>query len=183
MINGKDELFQVWWTKFRAFATAKGFIATLLEKEADMPAKESVALDPANDAEKIKVKERNSFRMAHLLQSFKAEADIGLACETMDDDWPGGLAYSTAKKLMAIYKPKDNVTKVEVHTKLLQVKMKKKEDPKVPFEQVASIQNWHNANKKKLPKEQLIAVVLRAAPNECASVLTGEQAKHPTCKP
>ena len=60
----------------------------------------------------------------------------------MDSDWPGGLAYLTVEKLMAIYKPKDNVTKVEVYTKLLQVKMKKKKDPKVLFEQVALIQNW-----------------------------------------
>ena len=42
---------------------------------------------------------------------------------------------------------------------------------------MASIQNWYNTDSKKLPKEQLIAVVLRAAPNEYASVLTGEQAK------
>ena len=182
MFNGKDEAFQVWWTKFRAFATAKGFVATLLEKETELPSNESVALDPTKDADKpkIKAKERNSLGMAYLLQAFKAEADISLAYETMDNDWPGGLAYLTVEKLMAIYKPKDNVTEVEVYTKLLQVKMKKKEDPKVLFEQVASIQNWYNTDKKKLPKEQLIAVVLRAAPKEYASVLTGEQAKQGT---
>jgi len=43
------------------------------------------------------------------------------------------------------------------------------------FEQVAAIQNWYNSAAKKLPKEQLIAVVLRAAPKEYTSVLTTEQ--------
>ena len=28
--SGEDEAFQVWWTKFRAFATAKGFVNALL---------------------------------------------------------------------------------------------------------------------------------------------------------
>jgi len=31
--SGKDEEFQLWWAKFRAFATAKGVIPTLLGKE------------------------------------------------------------------------------------------------------------------------------------------------------
>ena len=36
--NGKEEAFQVWWTKFKAFATAKGFIAVLTGKEkAELP--------------------------------------------------------------------------------------------------------------------------------------------------
>ena len=101
MFNGKDELFQVWWTKFRTFATAKGFVTTLLRKEANVPAKASAALDPTNDADKINAKERSSLGMACLLQAFKAEADVSLA-QTMDDDWPGGLAHLTVEKLMTL---------------------------------------------------------------------------------
>ena len=160
--NGKDEAFQVWWTKFRAFAMVKGFVATLLGKETMLPPTEQAALDPidATNQQKIKAKERNSLGMAHLLQAFKAEADMSLACETMDNDWPGGLACLTVEKPMVIHKPKDSATEVEVCTKLSQVKMTKKEDPKVLFEQVASIQNWCNTDAQKSPKEQLIAVIL-----------------------
>ena len=159
--NGKDEAFQVWWTKFCAFATAKGFAAMLLGKEADLPTKKDEVLDLTADADKVKIKAKkcNGLGMVHLLQAFNAEANVSLACETVDNDWPGGLSHSTVQKLMAICKPKDNVMEVEVHSKLLHVKMKKKEDPKVLFEHVASIQNWCNTDKKKLPKEQLIAVV------------------------
>ena len=90
--NGKDEAFQVWWTKFRAFATAKGFVAALTGAEkGDLPMTEAQALDKTDAAEKkkIKARERNSLAMAYMLQAFKADADISLAFETMDDDWPG----------------------------------------------------------------------------------------------
>ena len=33
VFNGKDEAFQVWLTKFGAFATAKGFVAAPLGTE------------------------------------------------------------------------------------------------------------------------------------------------------
>lgn len=176
--NGKDEGFQVWWTKFGAFSTAKGYVQALLGKEDDLPLTENQALDESDAVEKKKIKARdqNSLAMAYLLSAFKAEADISLAYETMDDEWPGGKAYLVVEKLMEIYKPKDNVTKVKVYERLLEVKMKAKEDPKTLFEQVASIQNWYNSGTKKLPKEQLIAV----APREYASVLTSEQEKRGT---
>ena len=130
----KDEAFQVWWTKFRAFATAKGVMQALVGREADLPNSEGVALDASTQAEAIKAKTRNSLAMAYLLSAFKAQADVSLAYETMDDDWPGGLAYKVIEKLLEIYKPSDNVTEVELYDKLLGVKMKKKEDPKGLFE-------------------------------------------------
>ena len=177
--NGKDEAFQVWWTKFRAFATTKGFVNALLSREQDLPPTENANLDEENETDKAKIKARarNSLAMAYLLSAFKAEADISLAYETMDDDWPGGLAYKVVEKMMEIYKPQDTVTEVEVYEKLMRVKMKKKEDPKTLFEQVSAIANWYNSSSRKLPKEQLIAVVLQAAPNEYASVLNAEQEK------
>ena len=180
--SGKDEAFQVWWTKFRAFATTKGVVAALLGKEADLPSTESEVLNESSDADKpkIKARNRNSLAMAYLLQAFKAEADISLAYETMSDDWPGGLAYEVVEKLLEIYKPKDNITEVEVYERLLDVKMKNKEDPKTLFEQVAAIQNWYNDGSNKLPKGQLIAAVLKAAPKDYASVLTSEQEKRGT---
>ena len=175
IFNGEDKAFQVWWTKFRAFATAKGVIKALVGREADLPKNEGVVLDPSTDQDAIKAKERNSLAMAYLLSAFKAEADISLAYETMDDDWPGGVAYKVVENLLEIYQPKDNVTEVEVYERLLSVKMKPKEDPKTLFEQVASIQNWYNTSAKKIPKEQVIAVILKAAPKEYASILTSEQ--------
>ena len=47
--NRKDELFQVWWTKFRAFAMAKGVMQALLQEDPNMPATENSAFDPIAD--------------------------------------------------------------------------------------------------------------------------------------
>ena len=175
--SGKDEEFQLWWTKFRAFATAKGVIPSLLGKESDLPTSEAEVLNEnlTSDKKKIKARERNSLAMAYLLTAFKSAADVSLAYETMSNDWPGGLAYEVVNKLKEAYQPKDSVTEVELYERLLSVKMKAKDDPRTLFEQVASIQNWYNDGNRQVPKEQLMAVVLRAAPKEYASVLTDVQ--------
>ena len=78
--------------------------------------------------------------MACLLSAFKVQADISLAYETMEDGWTGGLAHKVVEKLLKIYKPSDTITEVELYYKLLEVKMKKKEDPKMLFELLATIQ-------------------------------------------
>ena len=103
--SGKDEEFQLWWTKFRAFATAKGVIPSLLGKESDLPASEATVLNEnlTADKKKIKARERNSLAMAYLLTAFKSAADVSLAYETMSNEWPGGLAYEVVNKLKEAY--------------------------------------------------------------------------------
>ena len=55
--------------------------------------------------------------------------------------------------------------------------MKNKEDPRTLFEQVASIKNWYETGTNKLPKSQMIAVILKAVPAAYESVLISEQQK------
>ena len=71
--SGKNEDFQVWWTKFRAFGTAKGFINALLVQEANLLATEATVLNKTVDTDKpkIKAKERNSLAMPYLLMHSK----------------------------------------------------------------------------------------------------------------
>ena len=154
----------------------------LLGREPELPVTETTVLDLSTDAgKKMKLaKDRNAYAMAYLLSAFKSEADINLAYETMTDDWPGGLAYQVVEKMKDVYQPKDTISEVEVYEKLMSITMKAKEDPKTLFEQVAAIANWYDTSARKLPKEQKIAVVMRAAPSEYASVLTGEQLKRGT---
>jgi len=152
-------------------------ISSLLGKESDLPASEATVLNEKliADKKKIKARERNSLAMAYLLTAFKSAADVSLAYETMSNEWPGGLAYEVVNKLVEAYQPKDSVTEVKLYERLLSVKMKTKEDPRILFEQVASIQNWYNDGNRQVPKEQLMAVLLRAAPKEYASVVTDVQ--------
>ena len=51
--DGEHEAFQPWWTKFRAYAMAEGFVQALSSKEADLSNSESVVLDPITQADAI----------------------------------------------------------------------------------------------------------------------------------
>jgi len=83
--SDRDEEFQLRWTKFRAFATAKRVIPSLLRKESDLPASEATVLNEnlTADKKKIKGRARNCLAMVYLLTAFKAAADVSLAYETM----------------------------------------------------------------------------------------------------
>jgi len=56
--NGKEDAFQTWWVKFRAYCLAKGVIAALMGKETHLPAKEDVVLDETITTDKLKIKAR-----------------------------------------------------------------------------------------------------------------------------
>jgi len=78
IFRGKDEDFQLWWTKFRAFSTAKEVIPALLGNESDLPASEATVLNEnlTADKKKIKARERNSLAMAYLLTSSRCEPSV-----------------------------------------------------------------------------------------------------------
>ena len=126
LFSGKDDEFQTWWTKFMAFATAKG-VNKALKKEAELPATQDEEFDKTKDADKLKIKacNRNSIAMSYLVSAFKSEADLSLAYEAMDDDWPGGQAHLVVTALKDVYQPSDSITKVELYEKLNKVEMKK----------------------------------------------------------
>ena len=63
MFDGKEEHFQVWWTKFRAFGTAKGFVAALLGEETKLPATEDQLLDETVPDELKKIKARGKIQV------------------------------------------------------------------------------------------------------------------------
>jgi hypothetical protein len=58
---------------------------------------------------------------------------------------------------------------------LNKIGMKKDADPGMLFEQIASIKNRYNTATSQVQQEDLIAVILDAAPMEYKSVLTTEQ--------
>ena len=153
LFSGKDDESQTWWTKFMAFATAKG-VNKALKKEAELTTTQDEDLDETDAADKLKIKarNRNSIAMLYLVSAFKSEADLSLAYEAMDDDWPGGQAHLVVTALKEVYQPSDSITEVELYEKLNKVEMKKKDDPKALFEQIAKIKNWYNNGSRKVPE-------------------------------
>ena len=79
------------------------------------------------------------------------------------------------KALMAKYMPKDRISRVELRQMLASVSMKDNEDPATLFEQISAIENKFNTVSSKIEEEELIAVVMSAAPKAYVSVITTEQ--------
>jgi len=65
------------------------------------------------------------------------------------------------------------MSRVELRCQLNQVSMKKNEDPSTLFEQITKIKN--QCIETTLDTEEVIAVILDAAPNAYQQVLTAEQ--------
>ena len=73
------------------------------------------------------------------------------------------------------FQPNNTVTRVEMRQMLNEVSMKKDDDPSTIFEQLSSIENRYNTAERQMEQEDMIAVVLHAAPEKYQSVLTTEQ--------
>jgi len=176
MFDGDHKKFQMWNTRFRAFATVSRF-AEALAPQAMMPAREDELIDETTDDGRLKALaiRRNGVAMANLSMAFTSEGTMGLVYKAMNPEWPGGLAYLVMEALNKKYRPQDTITRVELRQKLNKVAMKKNQDPATLFEQVSSIENQCNAPGVKIDEGDLIAVILDAAPEEYHAVLTLEQ--------
>ena len=173
--DGAPKNFQVWWMRFKAFATVHRFLQALtIGGETDMPATDATVLDSQLDVLSIAAKKRNAIAMANLTMAFSSEATMGLAYKAITTDWPGGLAHLVVKSLMDKYQPKDLISRVELRQMLNGIKMKKSDDPAIIFEQISAIENQYNTDTKKIDEEELIAIVLDVAPFEYQAVLTTE---------
>ena len=69
--------------------------------------------------------------------------------------------------------PEDTMTRVELHQVMNKISMKKGQEPAVLFEQISAVENRYNSVEQ-VSEEDLIAVILDAAPAEYHSVLTSE---------
>lgn len=176
--DGQAGQFQTWWIRFNAYATVHGFAAACTaQDEADLPATKATAIDTSTDAGKraAAAKKRNMVAIASMTMAFKKESLMGMVQKAKDQNWPSGKASTIVKALIKKYQPKDRVARVEARQALNQIKMKTGEDPAVLFEQISAVRNRYKTQNQQLNTEELIAVVLDAAPEKYQSVLTTTQ--------
>ena len=79
--DGANKNYQLWWTRFQAYATVYKFgEALVVGGEADMPASESTVIDETTPAGKLEAaaKKRNAIAMASFTMSFTSEGTMGL---------------------------------------------------------------------------------------------------------
>jgi hypothetical protein len=116
--DGSHKNFQLWWTRFVAYATVYKFYPAINKdaSEDDRPTNEAEVLDESEDDDKKKIaaKKRNAVAMANQLMAFTSEGSMGQVYNSMTSDWPSELAHLIIKGLFKKYQPQDTVTRVEL---------------------------------------------------------------------
>ena len=176
--DGEEENFQVWWTRFQAFARVKRF-EKALKVDADLPGTQAEldALDPKKVADKAGIRAglRNDTAVAQLTMAFQTAGLIDKVNQAKIMDWPDGLATSIVTRLKRDFQPIDRISRVEMRRKMNEVSMKNDDDPKVIFEQISTIRNHYAGSGVVVEDEDLMASVMEKAPAQYASVLAVEE--------
>jgi hypothetical protein len=100
---------------------------------------------------------------------------MSFICKASTVAWPLGLAYVIVKELFKRFMPQDLMAKVELRKRLNRVTMKANDNPSAIFEMLSTIQNRYNAGGRPISEDDLIAVIISAAPKQYQAVITGEQ--------
>ena len=83
------------------------------------------------------------------------------------------MAFSTDKVMNIIYAAcLDTVSKIEMRQQLSKIKMRKGGNPSILFESLTTIQNQYLGSGNRLPKDELIPIILDVATDEYRPVLT-----------
>jgi hypothetical protein len=87
--SGAHKDFQVWWTRFLAFASVYQFVQALGDAaETDLPASNAASIDTSTDQGKRQTgcKNRNNVAMANLTMSFSTQQLLGLIYKAQTAD-------------------------------------------------------------------------------------------------
>ena len=108
LFNGESKEFEMFWTRFQAYACMKGFENSINPDQIDVefPAKYDV-FDADADKKKNKKEaiKRNNTAVAAYTLAFKTAALMNIVNEGKTADYPNGLAYLIARELRNQYKP------------------------------------------------------------------------------
>jgi hypothetical protein len=174
--SGARKDFHTWWIRFVAYANMCKFLAALkIGREASMPSSDAVVIDITTDTGKMIAagKERNRMATANLTTAFQTENLFGLVYKIMSTDWPGGLAHEIVVQLFNKYSPDRQISRDGLRYMLNGVL--DAEDPSILFEQVRAIQNRYDSDAHRIDEEELISIVMAAAPEIYLSVITCKQ--------
>ena len=99
-----------------------------------------------------------------LFYGFTSNELLGYIHEAMTAEYPDGLAYLVVRQLLDNYMPQEKMSRVELCCRLNAIKMKPNDNPKRLFEQINTVQNTFNGPNQRVDEDDLIAVILDAAP-------------------
>jgi hypothetical protein len=95
LFDGQHKNYQIWWTRFIAYASVHQFTQALKTggKMSAMPARDDVTVNATTPPAMTKAKKRNAIAMANLTMAFTSEMTMGLVYKAQTEEWPGGLAH------------------------------------------------------------------------------------------
>jgi hypothetical protein len=138
------------------------------ERYLHLPEKEVSEIDETEEKGKLArlAVNRNELAMASFSIAFTTEKAMNIIYAAYKENWPDGEAHLVVRELYKRYRPLDTVSKVEMRQNLSRVKMKKGMNPSELFETLTSIQNQFLSPDKRLPKDEIIAIILDVASEE-----------------
>lgn len=165
--NANRETFQLWWTRFKAYAANKDRWAKALKPSFanELPSKEEGAFDSNPTIAK------------------KQKEAVKWNAETV---WPISMAlttnsimtkyYAMIHAILTEYQPKDDIAAVEYRDRLLaEVSMKDHEDPKVLYEKLNGIRNMYSDANFIIQEVELVSTAMQKAPDLYKASLAQEQ--------
>lgn len=177
VFTGEREKFQMFWTRFMAYAHVMRFAEGLMDTlNPNLPADDTTAsaLNPATaaNAAAIKAWKANDLAMANFTMAFQTEQLLQLVYAASSTEWPQGRADLVVAALKRKYQPTDVMAMAEMKVALGKIKMKKDEAPSTLFEQMSGLENRYQTL---LDNNEKVATVLSVAPKEYMSVITSER--------
>jgi hypothetical protein len=169
--DGQRDSFQTWWMQFSAFATMNKFSSAVKEEAEEYLPHEEVTEEDETDEEE-QARARNRLAMYYLTSAFYTQASQRFLYLGMTQQWPSGLAWMVVRALFRSFRPRDNLSKIEMKVSLNTVTMSKKDSPEVLFAQLSSIQNKYGIQ---ATEDELIATVVMKSPSEYKPIISALQ--------
>jgi Arginine methyltransferase-interacting protein, contains RING Zn-finger len=177
--NGDRKTFQLWWTRFKAYANKDGWIKALKPAFANkLPSKEEGAFDsdPAAIAKKQKEAVKlNAEAVWAISMALTTNSIMTKYYATIHEDYPEGVAWKTIHAIQTEYQPKDDIAAIEYRDQLAEVTMKDNEDPKVLYEKLNEIRNMYTHANFVVQEAELALAAMQKAPDLYKALLAQEQ--------
>jgi hypothetical protein len=176
--NGDREGFQLWWTRFKAYASKEGWAKALKpEFEKELPDKEEGAFDSDPDVAKLQKNavKLNAEAVWAISMALTTNSIMTKYYATISEEYPEGVAWKTVQSILLEYQPKDDLAAVEYRERLAKVSMKDNEDPKVLIEKLDEIRNMYSHANFVVQEVDLVAVAMQKAPDVYKAALAQEQ--------
>ena len=114
---------------------------------------------------RLKVR-KNELAMASFAIAFTKDKAMNIIYAACTKEWPDVEAHLVVKELFKRYRPLDTVPKVEMRQQLSKIRMKRGTNPSVLYETLTIIQNQCLVPGVRLPKDDIIAIILDVASEE-----------------